>query len=184
MSDTPDRISIFRTEDFTQFLNACELANATDCLFVYEMPYPAMDYLKDFSREEVAKLLDIVGGYHSDEKEKWRIAKQIGASLKIDENKVIHVGDSIKLLDSNRIVFIPEGRTVLIVPGEESIKNGLKPNLILRFKNLLSNRLFVLDMQSTEDEDKKLQLDLMWKEAQIRPNTPSEHEQNPPTTSK
>lgn len=153
--------SIFLSSDYQQVLNICERADAVDCLYTYEMPNKAISYLEDFSRENVNSLIETLNTYHTDEE--WRVRKDTCLQLEL-KDKELKLANGLVIKDVARLIFMPEAHSLILVPGEETIKSGVKPNLIFRFRYFLSTRLFLLDMSSHTEEDGSLKLDLVWKE--------------------
>lgn len=170
-SDQPvtKKLTIFTTEDFDLLLRISKEADGCDSLLTYELPYSVSKYLetesddKEETRSKLNELLSTVSSYHGNDDESWRIKKDVGVPFKV-ENDILHIGDDIRIADADRIVFACEVRAAFVVPGKKSIALGCKPNLLFRINNLLSRRLFLLDMEGQTDEEGKLQLDLLWKQ--------------------
>lgn len=151
MSDNEESIEVPVLElEFDKFLEICKNINIVDCITVFSMP----NHVKSYADREKCTIGDLVMeliDYQKEENE-WRLEKHKVEELTIIDNSLRFL-DKI-LFDSPRIVIISKMNSAFIIPGEQSIKEGkCLPNQIIKFSNMISSQLFLLQFKDVKRED-------------------------------
>ena len=150
MSNTEETVEVPVLElEFENFLEICKKINLVDSVTVFSMPNHVKTYT-DREKKPVSDLVMELIDYQKPENE-WRLKVHKVQELAVDN-------DSIKILDKTisdaaRIVIISKMNSAFIIPGDKSIKSGnCQPNEIIKFSNMISSRLFLLQFNDVKEE--------------------------------
>ena len=118
--------------EFETLLALLERVTDVNKVYTYNMPNKAEKYASS-GFELINTLNEYIGG-----EEDWRINKESNVKLNITEGKII-VGNTTMISGTKLIMCIPRINSILIIPDDESLINGVKdPTKIIQFTNCIS----------------------------------------------
>lgn len=118
--------------EYETLLALLERVTDVNKVYTYNMPNKAEKYASS-GFELINTLNEYIGG-----EEDWRINKESNVKLNITEGKII-IGNTTIISGTKLIMCIPRINSILIIPDDESLINGVKdPTKIIQLTNCIS----------------------------------------------
>lgn len=147
-----DNVQVFiQTIDFESLRLMTEKINEVAAVHVYQMPALAKSYVDE--KGKLGELLQMLVDYSMPEStDKWRV-KTLNAVPYANANECITIGQS-KLLDVAECVVVPTLKSILIVPGDESVKSGaFSPADVIQLTGLISRMPLLMEIETVDDPE-------------------------------
>ena len=148
-SENPKKIYL-QSIKFDVFMQIVEKINLIDSLYMYSMPTHIKAYEGD-----VNKLTSPIFSFYENEDEKWRVNLTRGVEAQVTKDSFSF--QDKRIVDCRVCLCMPITNSIILVPGDESIKLGWDCSKIVQFTNLVSltpRLLRLLDMVNEDDPEK------------------------------
>ena len=143
--------------DFNTLLDILGKVTDVNKVFIYSMPTKAQKYA-----ESGFELINVLNDY-IDGEEDWRITKETNVKLQVKDG-VINVSNCV-IKGTKLIMCIPRINSIIFIPDEESIINGVKdPTKIIQLTNCISVMPLLVRLldDKVQGEENKFQLGMSY----------------------
>ena len=132
--------------NYETLLKIVQDVNVVETIYLYSMPNHIKTYAKN-----VENTVQTIFSFFENEDDRWRATNMKHVDFSVNSESINFGG--LKIVDIDLCICMPITNSIIIIPGQESIKLGWDVTKVIQLSNMISLTPMLLRLTDMEDEE-------------------------------